>query len=472
MRFAAGNAQNIGARSEQQDAFGFSDLSDRKFLGHGGFLGVVADGMGGLAKGSDASRGAVQAFLAAYTRKTAQESIPDALTRSLQEANNEVLRLASAASAEELGTTLVAAVLQDGMLHWISVGDSRIYLLHGSELIQLTTDHIYAKELNAKVAAGRISLEEAQSHPERASLTSYLGQTELKEVDRNARPLAIDAEDCVLLCSDGLYRALSEQEIVAAFREELQPACDSLVAQVVAKRRKQQDNLTVIALKAASKSRGGEVGFPGDLRPLAVMLVTLVVGSLSAGVGYWFGAAPTNGATTERMSRLPHPDHSIQNTAPAKQATPTLPTDGPPKPQNSAAPSTSASAAPSSASKKGTPNKPGQDSEPDVIKRTFDAGVGSAPPAAKLPAKNDNPADATQSPRDQPSAAGPAPGAQPNGKSGQDKTPDKTTPESSPAGSPPPANPSSTPATPPDQEKEPGVNQSRDVPQTPRGVPS
>src|ERR1700675_1789495 len=113
MGFAAGNAQHIGARPQQQDAFGFSDPSDKAFVNHGGFLGVVADGVGGLTHGSEASQSAVRTFLQAYHQKSLGETIPEALARSLREANAAVLRVASAPSAEGAGTTLVAAVLHN-----------------------------------------------------------------------------------------------------------------------------------------------------------------------------------------------------------------------------------------------------------------------------------------------------------------------------------------------------------------------
>ena len=135
MRFAAGNAQHIGSRPQQQDAFGFSDPSDARFVTHGGFLGIVADGVGGLTHGLEASQSAVRAFLQAYQQKSESESIPEALRRSLREANAAVLRVASEPSGEGAGTTLAAAVLHETALYWIAAGDSRIYLLHEGRLI-------------------------------------------------------------------------------------------------------------------------------------------------------------------------------------------------------------------------------------------------------------------------------------------------------------------------------------------------
>ncbi len=249
MRFTAGNAQHIGARSQQQDAFGFSNPGNGAFAEHAGLLGVVADGMGGMARGREASRAAVRSFLQAYQGKSPSEQVPQALIRSLTEANRSVLSLGGSGSQENgVGTTLVAAVVHRNALHWISAGDSRVYLLRNNQLTRVTMDHVYARRLNEQVAQGEISRAEAVQHPERLALTSYLGIPELLEIDRSVRPLPLEAGDCVILCTDGLYRALSEQEIAAAFHDDLNGACDTLIRRALEKRRPEQDNLTVIAL--------------------------------------------------------------------------------------------------------------------------------------------------------------------------------------------------------------------------------
>ncbi len=99
MRFAFGNAQHIGARASQQDAFGFSDPANEAFVRHGGFCAVLCDGMGGMSHGDAASRLAVRTFLAEYGGKAETESIPDAMLRSLRSANAAVYAEASAAGA-------------------------------------------------------------------------------------------------------------------------------------------------------------------------------------------------------------------------------------------------------------------------------------------------------------------------------------------------------------------------------------
>ena len=302
MRFAVGNAQDIGARPEQQDAFGFSDPRDETFVSHGGFLGVVADGMGGLSHGSEASHVAVRAFLRSYELKSPGESIREALRRSLLEANRAVVSLAEkAGSADGVGTTLAAAVLHQNELHWISAGDSRIYLLHGNCLTRITSDHVYAKKLNDEVAEGKITRAQAHSNSEREALTSYLGQPDLEETDSNARPFPLLVADRVILCSDGFYHALSKSEIVQAFKGKMQAACEKLVKQALAKHRSKQDNLTVIALAGLDLAVQKDQSSRRPISTLAWLTAAVILALLSFSIGVFCerrygansGGAPT-----------------------------------------------------------------------------------------------------------------------------------------------------------------------------------
>jgi protein phosphatase len=318
MRYSAGNAQHIGARQQQQDAFGFSDPGDKGLAEHGGFLGVVADGMGGLTKGSEASGAAVRSFLQAYKLKTATESIADALMRSLQEANRAVLQLAGGGEGG-VGTTLAAAVVHNDSLHWIAAGDSRIYWLHDVILTRLNAEHIYAVKLNRQAAEGKIPCAEAKADSERASLTSYLGQPEPELVDHNKRPLTVHPDDCVILCSDGLYRGVTESELVSAFHHDLQRGCDFLVHRVLSKQRKQQDNLTIIALKAGASSRSTKRHLA---RTALLPLMALLLVSLSGRTTYWYLRRP---ATVERKPAAVKPSAADLPINVAGQPNPTKP---------------------------------------------------------------------------------------------------------------------------------------------------
>ncbi|MBI3797926.1 MAG: serine/threonine-protein phosphatase, partial [Deltaproteobacteria bacterium] len=249
MRVIPGNAQQIGDRHEQQDEFAFTNIAEATFVAHGGVLAVVADGMGGMAMGQQASQRAVRTMLAAYEEKSRDEAIPEALTRALYHANGEILQLAEEAEMRhKVGTTMVAAVIHQGQLHWVSVGDSRLYLYRQGKLAQITTDHAYAGELARAVERGDLSQEEAERHPERHSLTSYLGVEPLTRIDMSATPLPLQAGDRVLLCSDGLYGTLAETEMSVVLGGHPQQAAEALVHKALAKQKPHQDNVTAVVM--------------------------------------------------------------------------------------------------------------------------------------------------------------------------------------------------------------------------------
>ncbi len=263
MKLWPGNAQHQGARDSQQDSFGFSDLDDRPFVAHAGFLGVVADGMGGMAHGGPASVAAVRALLHAYAAKADNESIPNALLRALRTANDAVVDLARAAGKpDEVGTTAVVVVVHNATLHWIGAGDSRAYLFRNGRLTQITADHVYGAELDAKVASGHLSEQQAYDDPDRNALTSHLGLERIRQMDRSVRPLPLFEGDRVLVCSDGVYRALSIEEMASPLADAPQRACETLIKRIAAKRIERQDNMTaiVIALDPDNVITGTDTG--------------------------------------------------------------------------------------------------------------------------------------------------------------------------------------------------------------------
>jgi PPM family protein phosphatase len=131
-----GNAQWIGQRAEQQDAFGFLGCEARGGPQTGDVLVVLADGMGGLHRGGEASRLAVRTFLDHFTPAGPSTKTPltATLTQALDAANQAVNTLARDTDGEgEVGTTLIAAAVRKGRLHWIGVGDSRLYLYRAAD---------------------------------------------------------------------------------------------------------------------------------------------------------------------------------------------------------------------------------------------------------------------------------------------------------------------------------------------------
>lgn len=244
-----GNAQHRGKRKKQQDSFAISDVNDVIFVERGGILAALADGMGGMALGREASALAAETMLESYADKEMDEPVDEALMRSLSKANMAVVELARRNGLEgSVGTTMATAVIFRGNLYWISVGDSRIYLCRNGRLIQLTVDHTYASELYEEATDGKISWNDALLHPQRGALTSFLGMEWIPIVDRNAQPLSLRDDDRILLCSDGLYRGLLEEEILEEMRFPPQEAAEKLILRTLAKDLPHQDNVTAIIL--------------------------------------------------------------------------------------------------------------------------------------------------------------------------------------------------------------------------------
>jgi protein phosphatase len=182
-----------------------------------GDLLIVADGTGGHTGGAIASRMVVEYFylhLAALPRDYPADS---AIREAVERVNAKIVATASAPGSPHphMGSTVVVALLQQdaaGTHAWVGhVGDSRAYLLRAGRLHRLTTDHTAVQSL---LDHNLISPEEALHHPDAAVLTRILGQQPEVEIDLERHPLAIG--DTLLLCSDGLWRFVPEQEIQAA----------------------------------------------------------------------------------------------------------------------------------------------------------------------------------------------------------------------------------------------------------------
>lgn len=280
MNFSPGNAQHIGSREEQQDACGLSDPNNQSFVAHGGIATVVCDGIGGLVNGSEASRTAVRAFLQAYGDKQPREGIPDALRRSLQHANEVVYEMSVKTGVQDRsGTTLVATVVHDGELNWISAGDSRAYLVRNGSIRQITRDQTFATFLEEQVREGTITREQAARNPDRGALTSYVGISELKQFDQSERPIPLHSGDFIISCSDGVYRALAPDEMVRLAAGRPQEIAERLVQSTLAKKLPKQDNLTAIVIGCEGESTKAREN-PALFLTLAAFLVLVIIGLL------------------------------------------------------------------------------------------------------------------------------------------------------------------------------------------------
>lgn len=197
MRYQWACATHTGlVRSNNEDAL-YPDTSGST---EGTALLMVADGMGGHIAGEVASRIAVE---------TARDIVGNPGRRVLGANNAILLEVAQHPDLAGMGTTMTLVEMgEDGVGQFAHVGDSRAYLLRDGILRQLTEDHTVAAEY---VAAGRLSPEEAMTHPQRNMITRALGLTQNLLVDEFEEPLM--PGDRYLLCSDGVNSMLTDEEI-------------------------------------------------------------------------------------------------------------------------------------------------------------------------------------------------------------------------------------------------------------------
>ena len=187
---------------------------------------AIADGMGGHAAGEVASRVAIES-VAPLDDDSPGADLIGSLRDAVETASGYLQDMVAADSAlEGMGTTLTAVLFAGQRLGLVHIGDSRAYLLRDGQLSQITHDHTLVQHL---VDEGRITPEEASTHPQRSWITrSLTGRGEL-ELDLSIREVRLG--DRYLLCSDGLSGPVSEETLAETLRAEPDPrsACDQLV---------------------------------------------------------------------------------------------------------------------------------------------------------------------------------------------------------------------------------------------------
>ncbi len=203
---------------------------------------VVADGMGGMARGDWAATAVVDA-IAGLQRVEDLEAMLAAVSEAICAANARVLTESTATGAQ-MGTTVVSLAVRDRRFGVIWAGDSRAYLLRDGMLHQLSRDHSQVQEL---IDRQLLTPEGAATHPLRHVLTRAVGVAEPLQLDMITDTLHPD--DVFLLCSDGLHGVIDEPEITAQLRRiGSSDAAGAMVARCL--ERGAPDNVTVITVVA------------------------------------------------------------------------------------------------------------------------------------------------------------------------------------------------------------------------------
>ncbi|MFI2662137.1 PP2C family protein-serine/threonine phosphatase [Micromonospora carbonacea] len=208
---------------------------------------AVADGMGGMAAGDVASNIVIGA-MAPLDEDVPGDALVDALRSAVGTANQQLRDTVDAnPQLEGMGTTLTATLFSGTKLGMVHIGDSRAYLLRNGEFAQITKDDTYVQML---VDEGRISAEEASSHPQRSLLTRALDG---RDIDPEYSVRQVLPGDRYLICSDGLSGVVSAETIADTMREYTDPQqCVERLVQL-ALRGGGPDNITVIIADATDR---------------------------------------------------------------------------------------------------------------------------------------------------------------------------------------------------------------------------
>ena len=204
------SAMHIGTREYQQDAVYVSETACFKKGETSKTFAVLCDGMGGMENGEEASKTVVESLSESLRQLDDYSGIPEFFYEQIDRLDQLVYEKHGNGSA---GTTLTAVIIIDNHLFWTSAGDSRIYLFRKDEFVQVTRDHNYKLRLMDEVEKGRLTSEEAETNPKKEALISYIGSGQVEMVDINKEPFELQNGDIILLCSDGLTKSLSDDEI-------------------------------------------------------------------------------------------------------------------------------------------------------------------------------------------------------------------------------------------------------------------
>jgi len=260
--WAAGGSDRGRLRENNEDAF----LCDP---GRGLF--TVADGMGGHMSGEQASAVGVHTLGEFLTSERIEQvsrgeggDMQGLLAEGLQRAHAAVVDLAAEhPDWGRIGSTVVVAILTDGVLHVANLGDSRAYLVRGGELQVLTRDHSIAAAL---LEQGQLSAEEARDHPLRNQLTGFLGMP--KPIAPAYVTAAVQSGDRIVLCSDGLWDMLPDDEIARLALRNADPrdAVEELIN--AANAAGGLDNITAIVAAVKGWAEQADARLEADTTPL------------------------------------------------------------------------------------------------------------------------------------------------------------------------------------------------------------
>ena len=246
---------DIGKERELNQDYVFES---QERIGNLSNLFIVADGMGGHNAGDYASRFSVNKIVEGIEGSFEQSPVK-ILNQSIQNANAQLRRVAEEdISMKGMGTTLVAATIMGHFLQVANIGDSRLYIINGDNIRQITRDHSLVEEM---VRMGGIDRETARTHLDKNIITRAIGATETVDID--FFNVELNRGDIVLMCSDGLTNMLEDEEIrmIVSGQRDIIEKAQKLVEQ--ANNNGGKDNIAVILIEPYADEPGHIGGLDG-----------------------------------------------------------------------------------------------------------------------------------------------------------------------------------------------------------------
>ncbi len=284
-----GSATRTGGREHNEDAVLVHPIG----ASGQAYVLAVADGMGGHEGGEIASAAALEVLKGQFGDEVPTDLALE-LKRAYRTANDRIWTQGQDVPADRhMGTTLVTAIVNGSYLTIANVGDSRAYLIRANQVLQITQDHSVVAE---QVASGELAQEQQRSSAQRNMLTAAVGTTE--RLDRklpSIYELTLLPEDRLLLCSDGFYDVIEQDEYAAQLGTG-NPDTMSMALTSLAEQRNTTDNVSAIVLVAhPSRSTSQRADLESTIaeakpqgNPIVVAIVVLLAAVLIVAVAFFF----------------------------------------------------------------------------------------------------------------------------------------------------------------------------------------
>jgi len=245
MKFSVFQISRKGGREKNEDRMGYCYTRESGLF-------VLADGMGGHPEGEVAAQLALQTVSALFQKEARPivQDITEFLSTALMAAHHQIIRYASEKGMLDTPrTTLVACIVQGSSATWVHCGDSRLYVVRNGELLTRTRDHSYLEQQAGAAAASGSSVVQRLERINRNILFTCLGSP-TKPVFDVTGPVTLQQGDRILLCSDGLWGSIQDNEIVGHLSTKaVAEAVPDLVESALRSAGEHSDNVTVIALE-------------------------------------------------------------------------------------------------------------------------------------------------------------------------------------------------------------------------------